>query len=53
MFAETVVQATFYMYFVAFSGGLGLLSAVAIGYKLYKRQQLKESNPARRKRGNA
>lgn len=49
MFAETVVQATFYMFFVAFSGGLGLLAAAAIGYKLYNRQQFKVST---RKRGN-
>ena len=47
MFAETVIQATFYMFFVSFSAGLGLLGAASIGYKLYTRQ-----NTGARKRGN-
>lgn len=36
--AETIVGAMTYMFFVAFSGGMGLLCAVWIGYKLYNKQ---------------
>jgi len=40
-FGETLVLAIFYMFFVAFSAGMGLLSAVAIGYKMYNRSKNK------------
>lgn len=39
--SETIAGAVMYMYFVALSGGLGLLTAVGIGYKLYTRSQRK------------
>lgn len=40
-FGETLVLAMFYMFFVAFSAGMGLLSAVGIGFKLYNRSKNK------------
>lgn len=50
--SETITGAMFYMYFVALSGGLGLLTVVWIGFKLYKRQERKNSsNHNRMKRG--
>lgn len=36
--AETIVGAMTYMFCVAFSGGLGLLCAAAIGYNIYKKE---------------
>lgn len=50
--SETITGAMFYMYFVALSGGLGILTVVWIGFKLYKRQERKSSsNQNRMKRG--
>ena len=39
--SETIAGAVMYMYFVAFSGGMGLLTAAWIGYKIYNRSQSK------------
>lgn len=39
--SETIAGAVMYMYFVAFSGGMGLLTAAWIGYKFYNRSQAK------------
>lgn len=39
--SETIAGAVLYMYFVAFSGGMGLLTAAWIGYKFYNRSQTK------------
>lgn len=39
--SETIAGAVMYMYFVAFSGGMGLLTAAWIGYKIYNRGQAK------------
>ena len=36
--AETIAGAMMYMFCVAFSGGMGLLCAAGIGYKIYNRQ---------------
>lgn len=37
MDGNTIIQATIYIYFVAFAAGMGLLTAFGIGFKLYKR----------------
>lgn len=51
--SEAITSAVVYMYFVALSGGLGLLTAAAIGYKLYKRAERKGNNASgKKKRGN-
>lgn len=42
--SETITGAMFYMYFVTLSGGLGLLTVVWIGFKLYKRQERKNGS---------
>lgn len=42
--SETITGAMFYMYFVALSGGLGLLTVAWIGFKLYKRQERKNGS---------
>lgn len=34
--AESIVNASFYIYFVALSAGLGLVTATLIGIKLYR-----------------
>lgn len=34
--AESIVNASFYIYFVALSAGLGLVTAALIGIKLYR-----------------
>lgn len=36
--AETIVGAMMYMFCVAFSGGMGLLCAVGLGYKVYNKK---------------
>lgn len=48
-----IIQASIYIYFVAFAGGMGLISAAAIGYKLYLRSNKKAEIKAnkRLKRG--
>lgn len=38
-FGDTLVFAIVYMYFVAFAAGMGLLTAIGIGYKLYNRRK--------------
>lgn len=38
-FGETLVLAMFYMFFVAFSAGMGLLMAGVIGFKMYNRSK--------------
>lgn len=40
--------AMFYMFFVAFAAGMGLLSAVGIGFKLYNRSKNKTENRGRK-----
>ena len=47
-FGETLVLAMFYMFFVAFSAGMGLLSAVGIGFKLYNRSKHKTERKGRK-----
>lgn len=42
--SETIAGAVMYMYFVAFSGGMGLLTAAWIGYKFYNRKQSKDNS---------
>lgn len=37
-FGETTVIAMFYMYFVALSGSLGVLTAALIGFKFYNKK---------------
>lgn len=49
--SETIAGAVMYMYFVAFSAGMGLLTAAAIGYKLYTRSAKKSSKQKLVKRG--
>lgn len=39
--AGTIVGAMTYMFFVAFGGGMGLLCAFWIGYKVYNKQNRK------------
>lgn len=48
--SETIAGAVMYMYFVAFSGGMGLLTAAWIGYKIYNRGQAKGSKQKMQKR---
>lgn len=50
--SETIAGAMMYMFFVALSGGMGLLVAAWIGYKFYKRQERKNGG-IKRKRGMA
>lgn len=50
--SETITGAVLYMYFVAFSGGMGLLTAAWIGYKIYNRSERKKA-PKIKKRGIA
>lgn len=47
-FGETLVLAIFYMYFVALSAGMGLLTAVIVGYKLYNRSKNKTERRGRK-----
>lgn len=47
-FGETLVLAMFYMFFVAFSAGMGLLSAVGIGFKVYNRSKHKTERKGRK-----
>lgn len=51
--SETIAGAMMYMFFVALSGGMGLLVAAWIGYKFYKRQERKNGSMIKRKRGVA
>ena len=52
--SETISGAVLYMYFVAFSGSMGVLTAAWIGYKIYKRQERKNgSKIIKRTRGAA
>ncbi len=52
--SETITGAMLYMYFVALSGGMGLLTAAWFGYKIYKRQERKNgSKTIKRTRGTA
>ena len=52
MNGDLIVQGMIYMYFIAFAVGMGLLTAGAIGYKVYKRALNKNGNSKRRvKRG--
>ena len=37
-FGETTVIAMFYMYFVALSGSLGVLTAALVGFKFYNKK---------------
>lgn len=46
---NTIIQASIYIYFVAFSAGLGLISAAAIGYKVYIRITRKQEIKANRR----
>ena len=48
-FGETLVLAMFYMYFVAFSGAMGVLTTVIIGYKLYNKGNGKNERKTGRK----
>lgn len=48
-FSATLVLASFYIYFVALAGGLGLLTAAGIGYKLYNRSKNKTERKTGRK----
>jgi len=47
-FGETLVLAMFYMYFVAFSAAMGVLTTVWIGYKIYKRNDVKTERRGRK-----
>lgn len=48
-FGDTLVFAIVYMYFVAFAAGMGLLTAVGIGYKMYNRSKDKGGRKQGRK----
>lgn len=50
---ETIIQASIYIYFIAFSAGMGLLTVVAIGFKMYKRSLNKGERKKKFKRGAA
>ncbi len=52
---SVIIQASIYIYFVAFSAGMGLISAGMIGYKIYHRLTKKNEIKAnkRLKRGVA
>lgn len=47
-FGETLILAMFYMFFVAFSAGMGLLLAVGIGFKVYNRSKHKTERKGRK-----
>ena len=48
--SETIAGAVMYMYFVAFSAGMGLLTAAWFGYKIYNRQNKNGSKQKMQKR---
>lgn len=37
-FGETTVMAVVYMYLVAFSGAMGVLTAAAVGWSIYNKK---------------
>lgn len=39
---QVIVEASFYIYFLSFAAGMGLLSAAGIGYAAYNRKHKKE-----------
>lgn len=47
-FGETLVLAMFYMFFVALSASMGVLTTVWVGYKLYKRNDVKTERRGRK-----
>jgi len=47
-FGETLILAMFYMFFVALSGSMGVLTTVWVGYKLYKRNDVKTERKGRK-----
>lgn len=47
-FGETLVLAMFYMFFVALSASMGVLTTVWVGYKLYKRKDVKTERRGRK-----
>lgn len=47
-FGETLVLAMFYMFFVALSASMGVLTTVWVGYKLYKRNDTKTERRGRK-----
>ena len=48
---ELIVNAMFYVYFVALAGGLGIVTAGLIGWKLYNRQKTKQENKKMKRKG--
>lgn len=49
-FAEMTVNAVVYIYFVALFGGLGLVTAALIGWKLFNRLQERKERKTPQKR---
>lgn len=47
-FGETLVLAMFYMFFVALSASMGVLTTVWVGYKLYNRSNNKTERRGRK-----
>lgn len=48
-FGDTLVFAMIYMYFVALSAAMGVLTAVIVGYKFYNRNKTKNERKFGRK----
>lgn len=49
---ELIVNAMFYVYFVALAGGLGIVTATLIGFRFYNRQKIKRQNKQNKKTVN-
>lgn len=47
---EITFNAMIYVFFVAFSGGMGLVVAALTGYKLYNRSKVKAAAKGQKKR---